>query len=88
MEATGLAELVQQVHSALRPGRVLDPAPQVLFYPYTDGKSTVRERAGRLHFRNFSKGVLDTRPMVFYLSVTAGALFLTVRTIASPRWRA
>lgn len=40
------------------------------------------------HFRDFSKGIVDTRPVVFYLSLTAIALFLTVRTIASPRWRA
>lgn len=39
------------------------------------------------HLRAFSKGILDTRPMVFYLSLTAIALFLTGRVIASPRWR-
>ena len=39
------------------------------------------------HLRDFSKGVLDTRPVVFYLSVTAGCLFLTGRVIGSPRWR-
>jgi ABC-2 type transport system permease protein len=39
------------------------------------------------HLRDFSKGVLDTRPMVFYLSVSAIALFLTGRVINSPRWR-
>ncbi len=40
------------------------------------------------HFQNFSKGILDSRPVVFYLSLTALALFLTVRTVGSPRWRA
>jgi len=40
------------------------------------------------HFQHFSKGLLDSRPVVFYLSLTALALFLTVRTIGSPRWRA
>ncbi len=39
------------------------------------------------HFRDFSKGIIDSRPIVFYLSITAIALFLTVRAIASPRWR-
>jgi ABC-2 type transport system permease protein len=39
------------------------------------------------HLRDFSKGVLDTRPAVFYLSVTTVALFLTGRVINSPRWR-
>ncbi|MBI3010865.1 MAG: ABC transporter permease subunit [Candidatus Omnitrophica bacterium] len=39
------------------------------------------------HFRSFAKGILDTRPMVFYLSLTAIALFLAGRVIGSPRWR-
>ena len=39
------------------------------------------------HVRDFSKGLLDTRPLVLYLTTTAGALFLTIRAIASPRWR-
>ena len=37
--------------------------------------------------RDFSKGLLDTRPIVFYLSLTSIALFLTGRVIGSPRWR-
>ncbi|HAM40831.1 MAG TPA: hypothetical protein DDX89_04805 [Candidatus Omnitrophica bacterium] len=40
------------------------------------------------HFQDFSKGILDTRPLVFYVSLGALALFLTVRTISHPRWRA
>ncbi len=39
------------------------------------------------HFRDFSKGILDTRPIAFYLSLTLICLFLTVRVIGSPRWR-
>lgn len=39
------------------------------------------------HLRDFSKGILDTRPMMFYLSITMIALFLTGRIINSPRWR-
>ncbi len=39
------------------------------------------------HLRDFAKGVLDTRPVIFYLSVTAICLFLTGRVIGSPRWR-
>ena len=37
--------------------------------------------------RDFSKGILDTRPMVFYLTLSAGCVFLTGRVIANPRWR-
>ena len=39
------------------------------------------------HLQDFSKGVLDTRPIVFYTSLTALFLFLTGRVIGSPRWR-
>ena len=39
------------------------------------------------HMQSFSKGLLDTRPIVLYLSLTAICLFLTGRIISSPRWR-
>ena len=39
------------------------------------------------HLRTFSKGVIDTRPAVFYLSFTSICLFLTGRVISSSRWR-
>src|SRR3989338_7898526 len=39
------------------------------------------------HLGSFSKGLLDTRPMVYYLSLTLICLFLTGRVISSPRWR-
>ncbi len=39
------------------------------------------------HLRDFSKGIVDTRPVVFYLSLTAIGLFLTGRVIGNPRWR-
>ena len=39
------------------------------------------------HLRDFSKGMLDTRPLIFYLSLTAICLFVTGRVISSPRWR-
>ena len=37
--------------------------------------------------RGFSKGILDTRPMVLYASLTAIFLFLTGRIVGNPRWR-
>ena len=46
-----LVDLVQRTHLRLRPGSILDPPPEIAFYPYTDAKSTVRERGRRLHFR-------------------------------------
>ena len=40
------------------------------------------------HFEPFSKGVLDSRDVVFYLSVIFLGLFLTARSMESLRWRA
>jgi hypothetical protein len=41
-----------------------------------------------LHFdRAFTRGVLDTRPIVLYVSLTAFSLFLTVRSLESRRWQ-
>lgn len=41
-----------------------------------------------VHFHNdFSRGLIDTRHLVLYLSVTVCCLFLTVRSLESRRWR-
>ncbi len=40
------------------------------------------------HFDSFAKGVLDTRDVVFYLSMIFFALFITSRSMESLRWRA
>lgn len=40
------------------------------------------------HFDSFSKGVLDTKDIVFYVSVIFVGLFLTARSLESLRWRA
>jgi ABC-2 type transport system permease protein len=41
-----------------------------------------------LHFeRNFSRGLVDTRQLILYASVTLFCLFLTVRSLESRRWR-
>jgi ABC-2 type transport system permease protein len=40
------------------------------------------------HYEPFSKGVMDTRDIVFYLSVIFFGLFLTARSMESARWRA
>jgi ABC-2 type transport system permease protein len=39
------------------------------------------------HFENFSKGVLDSKDVVFYFSMIFFALFLTSRSMESLRWR-
>jgi ABC-2 type transport system permease protein len=40
------------------------------------------------HMENFSKGVLDLKDTVYYLSVIGVSLFLTLRSLESVRWRA
>jgi ABC-2 type transport system permease protein len=41
-----------------------------------------------LHFeRNFSRGLVDTRNLVFYSTMALFCLFLTVRSLESRRWR-
>ena len=39
------------------------------------------------HMKDFSSGIIDTRHIVFYLSLTAVFLFLTCQTIGSRRWK-
>ncbi len=39
------------------------------------------------HFFDFLRGIIDTRDVVYYLSVTIGALFLTTQILGTRRWR-
>ena len=39
------------------------------------------------HFESFAKGLIDTKDVVFYLSMTLLALFFTARSMESMRWR-
>ena len=40
------------------------------------------------HFEPFAKGVIDTKDVVFYVSMIFFGLFLTARSLESLRWRA
>jgi ABC-2 type transport system permease protein len=39
------------------------------------------------YFPDFIRGVIDTRGVVYYLSITALFLFLTVRSVENAKWR-
>ena len=39
------------------------------------------------HFDDFSRGVIDTKHLVFYLSFISLGLFLTAKSVDSERWR-
>jgi ABC-2 type transport system permease protein len=40
------------------------------------------------HFEPFSKGIIDTKDLIFYISAIFLGLFLTARSLESLRWRA
>ncbi len=40
------------------------------------------------HMESFSRGVIDTKDLIYYLSMIALGLFLTTRSLESSRWRA
>jgi gliding motility-associated transport system permease protein len=39
------------------------------------------------HFDDFGKGVIDTKHLVYYLSLIVFGLFLTLKSVDSERWR-
>jgi ABC-2 type transport system permease protein len=39
------------------------------------------------HFDSFSKGVLDTKDVIYYVDFTVVALFLTLRSVEARRWK-
>ncbi len=39
------------------------------------------------HLKDFARGVVDTRPIVLYLSLAAYFLFLTLKVVESRRWK-
>lgn len=39
------------------------------------------------HMKDFSRGVVDVRPVVFYVSLTVLFLFLTLKSVESRRWK-
>ena len=39
------------------------------------------------HLTDFTRGVIDTANVVYFLSITAVFLFLTIRSMETRRWR-
>ena len=39
------------------------------------------------HMRDFARGIVDTRAMVFHLSLTGMFLFFTLKVVESRRWK-
>lgn len=50
--------------------------------------STILDQLGTIsHLDDFSRGIIDTNNIVYYVTVTAVFLFLTIRSLESRRWR-
>lgn len=79
--APELGEMADQVHRSLT-GRPPLRAPRVAFYPYAQGRSTVREREGRLEFR-LNEGLRGADPMA--LEGILGILTCRVRGLDDAR---
>ena len=47
----------------------------------------INEIGLRSHYEDFSRGVVDTKHVVYFLSVTAVFLFLAIRALEFRRWR-
>ncbi len=51
------------------------------------GGQALNYMAMREHMRDFTRGIIDTRYVVFYVSLTTLFLFLTYRVVESRRWK-
>ncbi len=58
-----------------------------VFIQDPESRTLIRYLSFMDHLQDFSKGIIDTRPMVFYASLAAIGLLLTTRVIGTPRWR-
>jgi len=50
-------------------------------------RAVIQQAAVIEHMDSFAKGVIETKDLVYYLSAIAFALFLTLRSLESKRWR-
>ena len=51
------------------------------------GSTLIDEIGIKSHFDDFERGVIDTKHIVYFVSLTAFFLFLTIRALESRRWR-
>jgi ABC-2 type transport system permease protein len=49
--------------------------------------NVIAEMGIKSHFDDFNRGVIDTKHIVYFLSVIAVFLFLSIRALESRRWR-
>ena len=51
------------------------------------GSTLINEIGIKSHFDDFERGVIDTKHIVYFVSLTTFFLFLTIRALESRRWR-
>ena len=61
------------------------------FIPYLAQRPEIRNIGAYLspvsHMLDFSRGAVDTRPVVFYLTATAFVLFATIKVVEARKWK-
>lgn len=62
----------------------VDRLPEALGLPALE---VFRQMSFNHHFRSIARGVIDSRDVVFFLSVIAGAVYLTTYSLESRKWR-
>ena len=50
-------------------------------------RTLIQQATIRTHYQDFSQGVVDLVHVIYFLALTAYALFLTVKVLESRRWR-
>lgn len=59
----------------------------VTFYPWLDWLKEVFNKISlSTHFINFSKGVIDSRDVLYYLGLTAMFFYLNIRSLEARKW--
>jgi ABC-2 type transport system permease protein len=39
------------------------------------------------HYNNFGQGIIDSRDLIYFVSLTLGSLYLATRIVETRRWR-
>jgi ABC-2 type transport system permease protein len=83
---TGYQLLAALLGIALLGGFVLGTHAMMIYAPAPLNELGAEIDAMR-RFSQFARGILDTRSVVYFLSIAALMLFLSVKTLESRRWR-
>ena len=59
--------------------------PEAIATLFTDGRTQqfIASLGAKAHFENISKGILDTKNIIYFMSITAFALFLTTTQLST-----